>query len=423
MPILKETKYSYNDLTIEPATISSIKSRKECDPYVRRDKNMQGYLPIFTAPMSTITNEYNFNIWKLNNIMPMLPRNIGADLHGDITKRLEYIKSFLDDEDWVALSLKEFEYLFVNLKMQTPGEIYPRMGKTYKVCVDLANGHMISLYETINKAKDIANKEGYELVIMTGNIANPETYEWICKNARVDYIRLSIGSGSGCLTTSNSSIHYPIASLIDKCKYYKNIADKGFDEDNNPTSYFKSHPYLVADGGIRGYADVIKAIGLGADYVMIGSLLSSLLESAAPLNIESYNNHYLYSYNNGIINNGVDNVLNIWDGLNTDNPVIPDACECAKKNFIKDMKSITKEFYGMSTKKAQRLINPSAKTKTSEGCTKYITVKETVKQWTDNMVDYLRSAMSYTDKRYLNDFRGKVDLIINSSSAILAVNK
>lgn len=198
MPILKETKYSYNDLTIEPATISSIKSRKECDPYVRRDKNMQGYLPIFTAPMSTITNEYNFNIWKLNNIMPMLPRNIGADLHGDITKRLEYIKSFLDDEDWVALSLKEFEYLFVNLKMQTPGEIYPRRGKTYKVCVDLANGHMISLYETINKAKDIANKEGYELVIMTGNIANPETYEWICKNARVDYIRLSIGSGSNC---------------------------------------------------------------------------------------------------------------------------------------------------------------------------------------------------------------------------------
>ena len=209
----------------------------------------------------------------------------------------------------------------------------------------------------------------------------------------------------------------------DKCKYYKNIADKGFDENDNPTSYFKSHPYLVADGGIRGYADVIKALGLGADYVMIGSLFTGLLESTAPLNIESYNNHYLYFYKDGIINNGVEDILNIWEGLNSENPVISDELEKQKKDFIKDMKTITKESYGMSTKKAQKLINPSAKTKTSEGCTKYITVKETVKQWTDNMIDYMRSAMSYTDKRTINEFKGNVNLLVNSSCAILAVNK
>lgn len=419
MPIIKETKYSYNDLTIEPAVISSIKSRKECNPFVENNE----YLPLFTAPMSTITNEHNINIWKLNKIHPMIPRNIGADPNGDIAKRMEYIKDFMDDGDWVALSLKEFEYVFVDHKMDSTGFPFIFSKKTYRICVDLANGHMESLYETINKAKDIADERGYKLIVMTGNVANPETYELICKHARVDYIRLSIGSGSVCLTTSNSSIHYPIASLIDKCKYYKNIADKGFDENDNPTSYFKSHPYLVADGGIRGYADVIKALGLGADYVMIGSLFTGLLESAAPLNIESYNNHYLYFYKDGIINNGVEDILNIWKGLDSEYPVISDELEKQKKDFIKDMKTITKESYGMSTKKAQKLINPSAKTKTSEGCTKYITVKETVKQWTDNMIDYMRSAMSYTDKRTINEFKGNVDLIINSSSAILAVNK
>ncbi len=419
MPIIKDTKYSYNDLTIEPAVISSIKSRKECNPFVEDDK----FLPLFTAPMSTITNEYNINIWKLNKIHPMIPRNIGADPNGDIAKRMEYIKPFMEDGDWVALSLNEFEYVFVDHKMMSPSDVFPGYNRTYRICVDLANGHMESLYETINKAKDIADNSNYKLIVMTGNIANPETYEWICKHARVDYIRLSIGSGSVCLTTSNSSIHYPIASLIDKCKYYKNIADKGFDENDNPTSYFKSHPCLVADGGIRGYADVIKALGLGADYVMIGSLFTGLLESAAPLNIESYNNHYLYFYKDGIINNGVEDILNIWKGLNSENPVISDELEKQKKDFIKDMKTITKESYGMSTKKAQKLINPSAKTKTSEGCTKYITVKETVKQWTDNMIDYIRSAMSYTDKRTINEFKGKVNLLVNSSCAILAVNK
>ena len=42
-------------------------------------------------------------------------------------------------------------------------------------------------------------------------------------------------------------------------------------------------PMIIADGGIRDYVDVMKAIGiLGADYVMIGGLFSKLVESAAP---------------------------------------------------------------------------------------------------------------------------------------------
>ena len=69
MPIIDKTKYSYNDLTIEPAVISSIKSRKECDPYEHMDVNMINYLPLFTAPMSTIANEHNFNIWKKNKMV------------------------------------------------------------------------------------------------------------------------------------------------------------------------------------------------------------------------------------------------------------------------------------------------------------------------------------------------------------------
>ncbi len=222
-----------------------------------------------------------------------------------------------------------------------------------------------------------------------------------------------------CITATQTSVHYPIASLIDECKYIKDRYEG--------QSYVKSTPYIIADGGVRGYADVIKAIALGADYVMVGSLFTGLLESAAPLDIECYNSHYKYGYTAGIINDGINNILNLWDGLDDDTeklvPFDNNELEQKKKAFIKDMKDIVKESYGMSTKKAQKLINPNAKSKTSEGCTKYIHVKETVKQWSDNMVDYFRSAMSYTNKKYINDFKGNVNLIINSSSAILAVNK
>jgi GMP reductase len=37
---------------------------------------------------------------------------------------------------------------------------------------------------------------------------------------------------------------------------------------------------IVADGGFKKYADVIKALALGADYVMLGSILNKALESA-----------------------------------------------------------------------------------------------------------------------------------------------
>ena len=81
--------YGYNDLTILPAVISMIKSRSEVNPFTK-----DGNLPIFTAPMSSVVNCENFELWKMNGIIPILPRNI------DFEKRIEYFKNF----EWIAVS-------------------------------------------------------------------------------------------------------------------------------------------------------------------------------------------------------------------------------------------------------------------------------------------------------------------------------
>ena len=191
-------RYSYNDLTLVPAEISNVSSRSECNPFIKDD-----FLPIFTAPMASVANFENYEIFLDNGITPIIPRNIS----------LEVRKDLMNDQQWVALSLKEFEDLFINNYLDRINDFRTH----YFVVVDIANGHMKSLYETCRAAKLLADKYDYKLTIMTGNIANAKTYEWISKNATyldkngkrkcaIDFIRVGIGGGCGCFVDGTKII-------------------------------------------------------------------------------------------------------------------------------------------------------------------------------------------------------------------------
>ena len=123
--------YSYNDVMIKPAVISTINSRSECNPYLDNDK-----LPIFTAPMSTVINLENRQIFEDNHINTILPRNI------DFEHRLE--SSFKGM--WAAFSLKEFERNFCD-------ETHVLKAKSIKTLIDVANGHMDQLFDLVKKSK------------------------------------------------------------------------------------------------------------------------------------------------------------------------------------------------------------------------------------------------------------------------------
>lgn len=403
---------AYKDLTIIPATVSEIDSRKECNIY---DEN--GMLPIFTAPMMTVVNEHNYKIFKDNKINVIIPRTV------KYLQRLVY----LSNGEWVAFSLKEFKKIFCQFGENDASPVAPQ--RTYRVCIDMANGHMRSLYHATWEAKRLAENFGYELLIMVGNIANPETYKWICCNTKVDYVRLAIGSGANCITASNTGVHYPIATLIDECKQIKEELRSETEYYEPGTDYVdvKCLPNIIADGGIKNYADINKALALGADYVMIGSLFGSLLESAADMIIESRDSAQypaIYDGESGkvVYYTSYGSVkLNIWNGHT----------EEEKKSFIRSVKFIRKRLIGMSTKEAQIAIaraleEPQELTtdilKTSEGITTFVECKYTLKQWLENMTDYLKSGMSYCNCFTLDEFKNNCNLIINSPAEIQAVN-
>lgn len=373
--LIKEMKYSYNDIAIVPAVKSNVEHRSECNPFTGQFNNSD--LPIFTAPMSTVVNEQNFNLFEKNHIIPILPRNF------DLETRIDYLRR----GKWTAVGLQEFEDLFINNDWDM--EIYPDVN----VLIDIANGHMSKLHDMIYYAK-VKYKWSNRFKIMAGNIANPMTYYELAK-AGCDYARLSVGSGSGCLTSSNTSIHYPIASLLSETYEIK----KKLEHAGEWT------PLIIADGGIRNYSDVIKSLALGSDYVMIGGLFSKLVESAAPT---------FYYDKDGVSIHEISPFEHKIDAY-------PDGTFDIDEEYIVD--NLHKVFYGMASRRGQEDIN-GEKTKTSEGVEKIFKCTTNLRKWSENMIAYMQSAMSYTNCLYLDDFNPEnVDVIIISPQTKESINK
>ena len=199
--------------------------------------------------------------------------------------------------------------------------------------------------------------------------------------------------------------------------------------------------------------NVIKALALGADYIMIGSLFAQCIESAGdkiqknidqklPLRfpIERYKDLYKDDKGNWwghYADDFIEHLLKPWKNdvdKYKDQPVgsitTNDYLIAVEKynDKLKDLSCdkffgvIDVKFFGMASADGQKAIDGEKK-KTAEGITKYLPVKYTLSGWVENMISYLRSAMSYTDCKSLKDFIGKPKLIINSISEIQSINK
>jgi IMP dehydrogenase/GMP reductase len=326
-------KFDFDDILIMPAEITTINSRSEIYEF----DNMGG-LPLFTAPMDTVVNESNERFFRQENINVVLPRKVEADMNPST--------SF---SRWLSYSLKQFEDAFIHYDQPKD--------KTYHILIDVANGHMPAVYELTKLAKE---KYGDSLVLMVGNVANPETYG-LLSDAGADYVRIGIGNGGGCLTTQQTGIGYPMASLIEETYEVSMHLDK-------PAK-------IVADGGFKKYADVIKALAIGADYVMLGSILNKALESAG-------------------------------ETVDEDGETIDQYSQSAE-SYLKAGGKLSKKFRGMSTKEVQSSWGKK-NLKTSEGVVRLHDVEYTLSGWVENFRHYLKSAMSYTDSKNLSEFIGQV---------------
>ena len=125
------------------------------------------------------------------------------------------------------------------------------------IAIDTAHGHSASVLKTLEKIK-----KNIKITIIAGNIATAEGAK-----ALVDYgadaVKVGIGPGSICTTRIVAGVGVPqFTAIYNVAKSIKNKKIK-----------------IIADGGIRYSGDIAKAIGAGADAVMIGSLFAGTEES------------------------------------------------------------------------------------------------------------------------------------------------
>lgn len=126
------------------------------------------------------------------------------------------------------------------------------------VVLDSAHGHSRNILETLKKVKATFP----DLQVIAGNVATGEGCEALIK-AGADCVKVGVGPGSICTTRIVAGVGVPQITAIYDCKQV--AARHGVP--------------IIGDGGIKYSGDICKAMGIGADAIMVGSLFAGCDET------------------------------------------------------------------------------------------------------------------------------------------------
>ncbi|NPD66532.1 IMP dehydrogenase [Lichenicola cladoniae] len=124
--------------------------------------------------------------------------------------------------------------------------------------IDTAHGHSAGVLAAVERVKALSN----DVQVIAGNVATPEAAIALI-NAGADAVKIGIGPGSICTTRVVAGVGVPQFSAVME-------TSAACHEHDTPA---------IADGGVRTSGDIVKAIGAGADVVMVGSLLAGTEEA------------------------------------------------------------------------------------------------------------------------------------------------
>jgi IMP dehydrogenase len=234
--------YSFDDVLIIPK-YNTIPSRRDVSFKTKITRNYEIDMPIIASNMDTVCeSEMAIAIGKLGGL-GVIHRFLSPSLQAE-----EILK--VKKENLItaaALGIKDYEE---RLKLLSKAGVNI-------IVLDIAHAHSKMVVKTLKYIK-----QNYpQIDVMIGNVASKEAARDFV-NRGADAIKVGIGPGSMCTTRIMTGAGVPqVTAIMD---VYEST---------------QGRIPICADGGIRIPGDLTKAIGAGADTVMIGSVLAGTKET------------------------------------------------------------------------------------------------------------------------------------------------
>lgn len=234
----------FQDILIKPSASTKFQSRQDVNIF-----NEQGHVPVCAANME--------GVGTLDLAMVLQD----ADM-------LTFIDKKVPLEDWANHRMLSWRHVvptfgisaidiqnFMDFKDAYEDHLDTYGNLIEYICIDVANGHMEHVLAVYELFKEFLP----DVKFIVGNIANAETMG-AYDAAGIYACKVGIGSGKHCITRNVTGIGVPQVTLIQDMVLHK---------DNNDMDI-----KIISDGGIREIGDIVKALVIGADYVMCGSMFA-----------------------------------------------------------------------------------------------------------------------------------------------------
>ena len=269
MKLETDIKLDFSDVLFRPKR-STLSSRSEVNLErtfkFKYSKQSWTGIPVISSNMDTVSSIEMFKALSSKKCLTCFHKYI------DINNVVDACKNG-HSSDYFILSTgildKDFNRLCEQHKVLKENNIDLKF-----ICIDVANGYMFKLIDYCKKVRETFPN----VTLIAGNVVTREIVEELIISGQVDIIKVGIGSGAVCTTRLQTGVGVPQFSAVLECS----DAAHGL------------NGMIVSDGGICYPGDVSKAIGGGADFVMIGSMLAGHDECPGEVHEENGKKYKLF---------------------------------------------------------------------------------------------------------------------------------
>ena len=258
---------TYDDIQLIPA-FSSIESRSTIDLTTQLTTNYRIKVPLIASPMDTVCDgEMAIAMMELGGVgiihrfmtIEEQAHEVSLTIVEGITRRKSNI--------WGDTTIPVAAAIGANGDYLERAQELVNAGANV-ILIDVAHGfHQFVLEATSNLKKTLP---AYVDVI-AGNVATGDA-AYNLQLSGADAVRVGIGGGSLCTTRIKTGFGVPNVTSLQDCAGSVSVP-------------------IIACGGIRSSGDIAKALGVGANSVILGSLIAGTKEAPGAI-IEKQNGLY-----------------------------------------------------------------------------------------------------------------------------------